>query len=317
MKKIHSLEPLSAEMVSQLETDLQMDVVQLFRENYFSKAAVNESVEILICRDRDNINFILDNCPNLKFIFIVSVGVEKLPFKRLKEKNIIVANPGGINAPIMSEYVLGAILAFSTRARENILNQEKHLWKKFQCVDSLADKVLLVVGVGHTGKLIAHKAKVFGMYCIGIKKHPRVVVDFDYVDTLDNLNSYLPKADFVVCTLPLTAETRKIFDKTRFCLLKKNAVFINISRSGLIDQTALVACLEEKTIKGAVLDVFDNEPLSENDPLWNVSNLMLTPHSSGRLENFILQTLPYIEKGICAFLKGNRIPNQVNLDNGY
>lgn len=317
-KIVHSLEPLDDSLFHRIETELDAKVMTLNRNRL---GLINEnsfhSVECLICRDRDNIEYIVNHSPNLKMLFILSVGIEKLPFELLLRKNILVANPGGINASIMSEYTMGAILQHSTRIRENILNQTRHYWKKFQCVESLNNKRLLIVGAGRTGRLIAQKAKVFGMHCIGIKNNLTVVPNFDDIIGLEQLDDVLGKMDYVVCTIPLTPQTYHLFDYDRFKKMKNTALFINISRGNIIVQADIEKALRERTIGGAVLDVFEKEPLISDDSLWDTPNLLITPHSSGRLEDFMSEAIHYAIENLRAYYDGSPMPNQINLHNGY
>lgn len=313
-KTICSLEPLSDEARQIISKSLNCEVEIIPRT---FNTTIHASEEILICRDRDDWKKIFELFPSLRFVFIVSVGVERLPFKELIDRKIKVASPKGINAEIMSEYAIAGILAHSTRLFENINNQNKHYWKKFQCVDSLQGKVLLIVGAGHAGSLLAVKAKSFGMHTVGVKKHLQPDVDYDKIITLTELNTILPVADYVVCTIPLTSETRHLFRYEQFASMKSTAYFINISRGGILVQEELVRALKENKISGAMLDVFEKEPLLPNDKLWDIPNLQLTPHSSGRLENFINKTVPYIISNIKAFWLNDELPNSVNLHDGY
>lgn len=317
MSKIYTIEPLDKLQQEYLAAETGLEVVQLERSSFLSHKEDCLQIEILICRDRDNVLKIIEICSYLKLIFIVSTGVEKLPFSKIKEKGIVVCNTGGINAPIMSEYVMGAILQHSTRFRENILNQTQQYWKKFQCVDSLNEKKLLVVGAGRTGQLIARKAKAFGMYVVGVKKHFENVPFFDNIVSLDSLDEELNEADFVVCTIPLTSETFHLFDYTKFEKMKESAVFINISRGKICVEKDLVEALTKQKLACAVLDVFDKEPLEKDNALWNCPNVVITPHSSGRLDNFMSEAIKYAANNINAFLKGEELPNKVNIEYGY
>lgn len=293
MGLIHSIEPLTSDQIRKIESETDAKVVVLDRSTLFELDYDFSIVSTLICRDRDRVSQILDICPNLKFVFIISAGVEKLPFEKLKEKNIIVANTSGLNAGIMSEYAIAAVLSQSARIYENYTNQLKHNWKRYQCVDSLENQTLLIVGAGHTGKLIAQKAHVFGMKCLGIKNTVAHLENFEEVGSLQNLDEFLPKADFVICCIPLTPETQSIFSFGRFSKMKSSAVFINISRGGIVVQNDLVRALNEKVISAAILDVFETEPLNSDSPLWDIPNLYISPHSSGRLVNYIDHTMEY------------------------
>lgn len=287
------------------------------RDFFFEQTEVHPLIETLICRDRDRVADIIDLCPNLRFIFIVSTGVEKLPFAKLRQHHIRVANTGGINAPIMSEYAMAYILSQSARVCENLDNQRQHFWKKFQCVDTLSGQNLLIVGAGRTGQLLAPKAKAFDMNVTGVKKHPTSLANFDRVITLSELDEALPWADYIVCAIPLTPETTGLFNCHTFSLMKPTATFINISRGGLVVQTDLIDALMESKIHSAILDVYDQEPVSIDSPLWDVPNLYMTPHSSGRLENFMDHAIQYYIYNYQAYISGVAMPNEIRLNEGY
>jgi len=316
IKKIHSIEPIGDETIKIVEENTGCRFVYVPRDEFLNSGILTD-VEALVCRDRDDINAIIDACPSLSFMFIVSVGVERLPFERLAERGITVCNPRGLNSPIMAEYVLGAILAHSTRIWENLKNQFQSHWKKFQCVEPLNGKKLLVIGAGSTGSLIAQKAKMFGMKTIGIKRRKTIVPEFDEIGTLDDLEDVLPDADFVVCTIPLTPSTERLFTERRFRMMKTSALFVNISRGKIISENDLVKCLESGTPGAAVLDVFEKEPLTPESPLWKTNNLYVTPHSSGRLQNFVDKTMAYLIESVNAVNSGKDVPNKVDLIYGY
>lgn len=314
---VYSIEPISDKSAMKIKNSLNCEYCYIDRNEFLQKKDFHNDVSVLICRDRDKVSEIVDACPNLKMLSIVSTGVEKLPFEKLKERNVVVSNTGGLNAPIMSEYAMAYILSQSARVCENLLNQTKHVWKKFQCVDTLDEKNLLIVGAGRTGQLLAKKAKVFGMRVLGIKRQVSELENFDAIDNLDNLDIHLRNADYVVVTMPLTPETRNLFDANRFKQMKKESVFINISRAGLVKQDALLDALRNGIIGSAVLDVFDQEPVPASSELWDVNNLYITPHSSGRLPNFVDEAVQYCIDNIKAFWNEAPLPNRVNLDVGY
>ena len=318
MKKvIYSIEPISKESSDMLERELGCHYCYIERQNFFQRTDIHGNLSILICRDRDAVSEIIDYCPSLKFLFIVSTGVEKLPFKKLQDRGIVVANTGGLNAPIMSEYAMAYILSQSAHVCENLKNQIHGVWKKFQCVDSLQNKNLLIIGAGRTGKLLAQKAKVFGMNVIGIKKHVSKKEFFDQIDSLENIDEHLKKADFVVLTIPTTPETKHMFNYERFMKMKKNAVFINISRGALVKQNELVDALKDKLINCAILDVFEEEPLPPSSEMWHLDNLIITPHSSGRLTDFMDQAIHCFVNNMKAFASNKPLPNRVDLNAGY
>ncbi len=314
---VYSLEPLTWKQRDLIEAEgwkiniLPRDLSQI------SKAETKHHIEVLIARDRDDILSICKICPELKFLYIISTGVEKLPFKLLKEKGITVVNAGSIGSGIMSEYVLGYILAYTTKVCENYKNQSLGLWKKYQCVEPLYGKTILIVGAGETGRKVAEKASVFGMKCVGVKKHVQNLPFFDKVVTLDLIDEMLPEADFVVCTIPHTPETENLFDKCKFIKMKRGSMFINISRGKLVVEKDLVEALNEGIISQAVLDVFEKEPLDVDSPLWNIKNLLITPHEAGRLPDFMDKAIEVFIKNFDSYINGKNVPNRINLNNGY
>ena len=316
-KVVYSIEPISKDSSGLIEQELDCRYCYIERQHFFQRTDIHGNISILICRDRDAVSEIIDCCSSLKFLFIVSTGVEKLPFRKLLERGIVVANTGGLNAPIMSEYAMAYILSQSARVCENLKNQIKGIWKKFQCVDSLENKNLLIVGAGRTGRLLAKKAKAFSMNVVGIKKHVSKQDYFDQVDSLENIDSHLNKADFVVLTIPTTPETKQMFNYERFRKMKKNAVLINISRGALVNQGELVKALKEELIGCAILDVFEEEPLPPSSEMWQLDNLIITPHSSGRLTDFMDQAIHCFVDNMKAFSINEPLPNKVDLNAGY
>lgn len=273
--------------------------------------------EILICRNRDNIAQFLQVCTNLKFIFINEVGLERLPFDELLNHNVRVANTSGISVDIMSNYGMACILHHSTKLEEDISNKHNHYWKRYQSTDSLADKTLLVVGAGRTGSAIAKKAKAFDMTTLGIVNRKRIIDYFDEVGTLADLSCFLVKADYVICTMPLTPMTRYLFNRDKFNCMKQTSVFINISRGALVNELDLLDAINKGKIAKAYLDVFEIEPLPENHAFWAHPNIIVTPHQSGRLNKNLEISMEYFFDNYRAYQRGDTMPNEVNLDLGY
>jgi len=314
--EVFSIEPLSPEQIQQIEFHTN-GIVTILSRDFWSFWELMPQIEVLIARDRDAISQIVNVCPNLKFLFIVSTGVERLPFEQLRERRILVANTGGVNSEIMSNYVMAYILADSARIEENLRNQSIHHWKRYQCVDGLLDKTILIAGAGRVGTLIAKKAECFGMRSIGIKRDVMPVAHFQKVTSLESMCDMLPMADYVVCCLPLTPKTRKIFDVVAFEKMKSSSMFINVSRGACVNEHDLMDALKKSKIRRAVLDVFGNEPLTPDSPLWDIPNLWLSPHSSGRLENFMDEAIQYFVENYLAYKNQKELPNRVDLVNGY
>lgn len=312
---IKTIEPLSEINLKRIEDATGIKPEFVSKENISDETV--GCADVIITRDRDFKSEVLEKCHNLKFLFVVSAGVEKLPFDLLKEKNIVVANSGDLSAEAMAEHTIGVMLMFSAKLLLSINNQRKKFWQKYVMNDTLCDKNLLVVGAGKIGRCIASKAKVFNMNVIGVKKEPTELQNFDKVVATEKLSEYMSWADYVVCTLPLTNETEKIFDYDMFCKMNPDGVFVNISRGKLVDEKGIVKALEENVIKGAALDVFDVEPLPKESPLWNMENVIVTTHSSGRIENFIDKTIPVFIDSFESFIKNEKPKTAIDLDKKY
>lgn len=315
-RRIVSIEPIADTIIERLASQsVSVDVID--RSEDMNALISEKEPEVLICRDRDDVAGIIEFCPSVKLIFTVEVGVEELPFQLLLSKEIRVANTSGISADIMSNYTLACILGQCARTKENILNQQNRNWKRYQCTDSLQGKELLIVGAGRTGKEIARKAKVFDMKTIGVQRRPRPSVFFDRTIGVDCLDQELPMADFVVCTIPQTPLTEQLFDKGRFNKMKQGSVFINISRGAIVVEEDLVAVLDTGKIAQAYLDVFEKEPLPKTSSLWTHPKVQITPHQSGRLTDYMSRAMDMFVENYQAFVRGEMMPNEVDLSQGY
>jgi phosphoglycerate dehydrogenase-like enzyme len=224
---------------------------------------------------------ILAACPKLKLVLSLSAGVESLPLQALFDRGVQVCNTKGVHAGPIAEYVLGGILIFCRRYHTFLRRQGRREWGPFLQGDDIEDKTLCIIGAGSIGQAIGKRAKAMGMRVVGVKRRPEELPCFDRVLGTGDLWEGLREADYVVLATPLTPETRRLMGAEEFRQMKETAVFINISRGNTVDEAALVHALSEKQIAGAVLDVFQEEPLPQDSPLWEMENVIITPHTSG------------------------------------
>lgn len=316
-KKCISIVPLENECVKVVECIQGLEYQYIAVENILQEKDSVRAAEVLICRDRDLTIELLEAFQQLKFIFVVSAGVEKLPFEYLKQREITVCNCGGVSDAAMSDYAIGAMLLFSSCFKKCIEYKQNRHWQRFLYTDSLKSKRLLIVGAGRIGSAIAQKASSFGMDIVGIRNRCINSPFFSRIAAMEQLDTELAEADYVVCTLPLTETTVHLFDKNRFGKMKHTAVFINISRGKIVDEKALINSLKNDCLAGAVLDVFETEPLPEDSELWDLENVVLTPHSSGRLEGFLKYAVEKFAINVKAYIQGDALPNQINLNRRY
>lgn len=259
----------------------------------------------------------LARCPQVKLLYILSAGVERLPFAALSQRQITVANASGLHPRHMSEQILGVMIGFSRRLFHHRDNQHLRLWERGLLPDELGGHTLLIIGAGRIGQAVAKRAKAFEMRVLGLKSSPDPLPDFDEVWPTDRLYDALPQADYVLLLTPLTPKTREIMGAAAFARMKKGAVFLNYARGGTVDEPALIAALQSGAIGGAGLDVFEDEPLPSSNPLWGMPNVMITPHNGGSIQNYDAHALDIFLQNYRAWKAGQPLPTQVNLARKY
>jgi phosphoglycerate dehydrogenase-like enzyme len=243
---------------------------------------------------------LLELAPKLRFIQSISAGYDQYPLDELRRRGIRLASARGVNRNAVSEHVLATMLAFARHLHAGRDNQRCHHWRGMlsdlsQREQELAGTTLLIVGMGNIGSRIARLAKAFEMRVLATKRDPsNVEAPVDELRTPDALPELLPDADFVVLTCPLTEQTEKIIDRRALSCMKESAYLINAARGQCVDEEALLEALRNKSIAGAGLDCFLEEPLSPDSPFWDLDNVLITPHTAGetrRYEDNVLDIL--------------------------
>lgn len=222
----------------------------------------------------------IEKFKSLKFIQLTSVGLDRVPLDYIKENNIKIANARGVYSAPMAEFALCGVLQLYKQSRFFYKNQKQHKWEKHRGLLELTDKNVLIVGAGNIGSEVAKRFRAFDANVIGVDLFPSDNPNFKEIHPIYELDNLLKTADVVVLTLPLTSDNQCFFNNEKFCLMKDSAVFVNIARGKLVNQNDLISALEQCKIAGAVLDVFEEEPLEESSKLWNFDNVIITPHNS-------------------------------------
>ena len=216
--------------------------------------------------------------PSLKAVQLTSAGYDRAPVEYMKEHNIALYNAKDVYSKPMAEFALYGVLNLYKNSKFFAENQKKHLWEKHRSLLELTDKTVCIIGCGSVGRECANRFKAFDCNVIGVERESFNCEYFNEIVDTGSIDRVLPLADIVVLTVPLTDETYHLIDRNRLELLKSTAVIVNISRGGVIDTQALAEMLPQ--LGGAVLDVFEEEPLAENSPLWDMENVIITPHNS-------------------------------------
>lgn len=226
----------------------------------------------------------IEEFTRLRFIQLTSVGYDRVPMDYVKEHGITIRNARGVYSVPIAEFVVAGVLQLYKELNGFYENQKAKRWEKRRNLRELAGKVVTIVGCGSVGSECAKRFKAFDAEVVGVDVVVRDDERYDAMSPLENLDATLARADVVVVTVPLLAETRNMFDEKRLATLKSGAVLVNVARGGVVDQDALIQELASNRLS-AVLDVFDEEPLPESSPIWDMKNVLVTPHNSFVGEN--------------------------------
>lgn len=253
----------------------------------------------------------------LKWIQYFGTGIDRLLFPELMESSVILTNSKGVHFTPVSEHVLSLMLSFTRGLHLLMRNQLKKKWERVP-VNELGGKTVGIVGLGSTGEEVARKAKCFGMTVLATKRKPSAKPD--YVDDLfdpASLKELFARSDFVVLTLPLTAETRALVGETHLRNMKKTAYLINVSRGKIVQEDALVRAIEQEWIAGAGMDVFEEEPLPKRSKLWKMKQVIITPHIAGSTPNYWERTTSIFCENLRHFALSEPMINIVDKRAGY
>ncbi|MEN2768303.1 D-2-hydroxyacid dehydrogenase [Ornithinibacillus xuwenensis] len=261
---------------------------------------------------------LIEKATNLSWIMVLSAGVERLPFQAIQERGIVVTNSRGIHKVQMAEYTLSMLLQVYRQEKQLAVNESKSSWDKSVRMKEITGQTMLVLGTGAIGQEVARLAQAFRMKTIGVSRSGRFVKYFDVTHTIDNLNSVLPEADFVVSVLPSTSETKYLLTEEHFTLMKDSAVFLNIGRGDVVASSTLLTAIQNEEIAHAVLDVFEQEPLPADHPFWNEESITVTPHISGQSPNYLVRALAIFQDNLDNMLNGEEdYINLVDPTRGY
>lgn len=216
---------------------------------------------------------------SLRYIQLLSAGLDRVPLDYIHEKNIVLNNARGVYSIPMAEFAVGSVLQLYKKSRFFFQNQKEHIWQKDRGILELSGSTVSIIGCGSVGQETAKRFGAFTDNIYGVDLYPNVCPFFKNIYPFEQLDTVISSSDVVVLTLPLTEQTKGIFDKKRLAIMKDSAVLVNISRGGIVDEEALADALENN-LGGAVLDVFEEEPLSVKSRLWDAENVVITPHIS-------------------------------------
>lgn len=250
------------------------------------------------------------------WVHFLSAGVERIWAMDVDWARLTLTKSSGVHAAPMSEYAIGAMLHFAKQFDRFVAQSRDSRWER-AWLDELTGSRLVILGMGSVGRAVAERAKAFRMVVHGVARTPRAGDGSGPVAGLANLPVLLPHADYVVVTVPLTAETAGLVGQEFFGALKKGAVLVDMSRGGVVSADALLAALEDGTLRGAALDVFEEEPLPEESPLWNRPNVLVTPHVAGTTPHYLERALRIFVQNAQTYRANRPLGNRVDIVAGY
>jgi len=229
---------------------------------------------------------------------------------------VTVTNAAGVAADMMAEYTIGALLHFSLDLPGFRAAQTRHAWGAGR-VKPIEGQHLLILGLGQTGQAIARRARAMGMQVTGMRARPQPTAYVARVIAEDALDAVLPEVDAIALCVPLLDSTRGLLNAGRIAAIKPGAVLVDVSRGGVVDQTALADALASGHLAGAALDVFEVEPLPKDNPFWDMPNVIVTPHCSSVYDGWALKSVVMFCDNLGRYLGGEPLTNVVDPARGY
>ena len=262
---------------------------------------------------------VISRAPKLKWMQATSAGVDRHQGTEIWRSKVILTGVSGIHATPISEFVLGQMLMLAKNTPLSFKMKQTREWQRYM-VHTLRGKTVGIIGLGHIGREVARLAKAFGMKVIATRRSAKQAGKARNVDLLvppGQMKELLAKSDYVVLTLPLTPETRHIIGEAELKAMKPTSYIINIGRGSLIDQEALIRALDKKQIAGAGLDVVTPEPLPKESRLWDYDNVILSPHISGGMEDYMIHATELFCENLKRYLNGKKLLNVIDKKKGY
>lgn len=277
-----------------------------------------EKADVLVTYGEDLNDSRIEIAKNLKWIFVASAGIEKMPAKAIAERNILVSNVRGIHKTPMAESILAHILSLKRALPFIYENKRNKLWDKKARLSELNGSTALIIGPGAIGSEIGRLLQAFGVYTIGCNRSGEDAPFMNETYRIDELESQLQKANVVLSMLPSTPETKHLIKLKHFELMRDDAIFMNFGRGNVVKTDVLIQALEQKLIFHAVLDVFEEEPLPLSNKLWELDNVTISPHFSSHSSRYVERSLEIFKPSLEKWLKGETdVENKMNILRGY
>ena len=301
-----------------------MDVSGLLYSEQNGDSVPNDMLDSLLADTEVIFGFdvphnLIRRTPKLKWVQAISAGIDHILTDDILKSPVIITTIKGVSSSAIAEFIFGIALIMVKQFSLCFQLKQAKSWQKYRTA-TLVSRTMGIVGYGHIGREVARLAKAFGMRVIAIRRSMEQTILDENVDVMlprERLSQLLGESDFVVVSIPLTPETKWLIGEKELRSMKSTAYLINIARGNVIDEAALVQALEEGWIAGAGLDVFAEEPLPTNSRLWDIPNVIFSPHVSGDTENEFEMATEFFIKNLKNYLDDNYLLNVVDKDKMY
>jgi len=273
---------------------------------------------------RKHLPLLLKEFPSIEWVHVRSAGIDFVVSDILSNHpNLpIVTNAKGQFSSSLAEYTMMACSYFAKDLPRLLRQKSDNKWDKYD-VEELRGKTMGIVGYGDIGRACARLAQVYGMKIVALRRNPALsasdpLVDMVYGTDKNSLNQLMSESDYIVCSAPCTVETQGLVDADAFASVKPGAVFINVGRGPVVDEDAMVEALKDGRLKGAALDVFREEPLPEASGLWDLDNILISPHNMDQTSTFMHEAAEFfVYENLPRFICGKTLLNPVDPRAGY
>jgi phosphoglycerate dehydrogenase-like enzyme len=298
--------------------------------------SLSDKFELIACKDKSELEFhlagmevlitlfawpdaeMIRQASRLRWIQALTAGVDFLPLKEIEKQGIILTSGRGIHKIYITEYAIAAMINLARNFHLMFRNQLKGKWDRSVPQDEINGSTVGILGLGSIGQEVARKASLLGMRVIGAKNDAAPVEGVQQVYGPAKLDEIFKQSDYIINLLPDSPATIGLIDKSFFSLMKKSACFINLGRGSTVNQTDLFEALQNKTIRALVSDVYEKEPLPEDHPLWQLDNVILTPHIAGVSPKYLERAMDIVEYNLQTYISGvGEMRNVVEFMKGY
>lgn len=306
-----------------LRPDLREPLEEQFPEvNFTYHSELDEcelaKTDVLVTYGEDLNERRIDIAENLKWIFVVSAGIEKMPNEKIAERGILVSNVRGIHKKPMAESIIAHILSVKRALSFIFKQQQKREWDRKTFQSEMNGSTALIIGPGAIGSEVGRLLQAFEVYTIGINGSGNAAAYMNETYRMDKIAEHLPKAEIIICILPSTKETENLITYEHFQLMRSDAIFMNFGRGDLVDTNILIRALEEKQIFHAVIDAFEEEPLPPESKLWELDNITISPHISSHSKRYLERSLEIFKPSLEKWLNGETdLENKMDTLRGY